>query len=300
METGNLPARDTLQAFDFTRAPFCLKPGADSFQVAEEIAACFEVVAGWPDKMTRCVTAALWAIGVDDALPLRRACLTLAGEMDAGVGDGRANPYHNSQHFCEALLSVLYLSALAELPPLIRVRMVAAALAHDFHHDGRNSIGAPFRLERLAAQAALPYFAAAGVAPDEQSQITVLILATETTAGVPFARQCHAHFTRGDAKPVTPTAEPALSLLAQGSALARQAVMLGEADLLASVGLTVYYGELTQANLSKEWGRPMTAVDKVFFLDRIFGDFHVGKFFSPNVARLKDAMHKKADAIKRN
>jgi hypothetical protein len=40
-------------------------------------------------------------------------------------------------------------------------------------------------------------------------------------------------------------------------------------------------------------------VDKIFFLERIFGDFHVGRFFSPNVTRMKEAMHKKADAIKR-
>ena len=33
--------------------------------------------------------------------------------------------------------------------------------------------------------------------------------------------------------------------------LARQAVLLGEADLLPSVGLTVYYGEMTQANLAR-------------------------------------------------
>jgi hypothetical protein len=61
----------------------------------------------------------------------------------------------------------------------------------------------------------------------------------------------------------------------------------------------VFYGELTQANLAREWGRTMTAVDKLFFLEKIFGDFVVGRFFSPNVARLKDAMRRKADEIVR-
>ena len=299
MEAGNLPAYDGIQAFDFTRAPFRLNADAEPFQVAEEMAACFEVVAGMPAKMTRCAQAAMFSIGLADDVPLVRAAATLAAEIDAGVGDGRANPYHNSQHFCEALLSVLYLSALASMPPLIRARMVSAALAHDFHHDGRNSIGAPFRLERLAAQASLPYFDAAGVAADEQTRIATLILATETTAGVPFARKCYDHFFKGADQPEPPPAEPHLAVLAQDASLAEQAVMLSESDLLASVGLTVFYGELTQANLSKEWGRPMTAVDKLFFLERIFGDFKVGRFFSPNVTRLKEAMRKKADAIKR-
>lgn len=299
METGNLPVYDGTPSFDFTRAPFRLLPDAEPSQVAEEIAACFEVVDGFPDKMTRCIHAAMFSIGLADDAPLARAAATLATEIDAGVGDGRANPYHNSQHFCEALLSVLYLSALASMPPLVRARMAAAALAHDFHHDGRNSIGAPFRLERLAAQAALPYFDDAGVTSEEQGCIATLILATETTVGVPFARKCYDHFFYGAAKPDVPAAEPRLAVLAQDANLAEQAVMLSEADLLASVGLTVFYGELTQSNLSKEWGRPMTAVDKLFFLDRIFGDFKVGRFFSPNVARLKDAMRKKAEAINR-
>ena len=184
-----MPAYDGNQAFDLTRAPFRLNADAEPFQVAEEMAACFEVVAGMPAKMTRCVNAAMFSIGLADDAPLARAGATLAAEIDAGVGDGRANPYHNSQHFCEALLSVLYLSALASMPLLVRARMVSAALAHDFHHDGRNSIGAPFRLERLAAQASLPYFDEAGVAADEQSCIATLILATETTVGVPFARK---------------------------------------------------------------------------------------------------------------
>ncbi len=287
------------QSFDLARAPFRVRADTDSFQVAEEMAACFEVVDGLCAKMTQAVGAAMSVIGVASDAPLARAAATLAAEIDAGVGDGRANPYHNSQHYCEVVLSVLYLSGLAALPPLTRARLVVAALAHDFHHDGRSSIGMPFRLERLAAQAALPYWERAGVSQDEQNNIAALVLATETTAGVPFASHCHAHFTHGTVQPAPPASEPVLALLARDAAMAEQAVMLAEADLLSSVGLTVYYGELTQAKLSKEWGRPMTAVDKLFFLERIFGDFTVGRFFSPNVARLKEAMRKKADAIKR-
>ena len=299
MEPGNLPAYEGNPAFDFAHAPFHLSAGAEPYQVAEEMAACFEVVSGLSGRMTRCVHAAMFSIGLADDAPLARAAATLATEIDAGVGDGRANPYHNSQHFCEAVLSALYLSALAAMPPLTRARMVAAALAHDFHHDGRNSIGAPFRLERLAAQASQPYFDDAGVDDDEKERIVTLVLATETTLGVPFSRKCYDHFFGGAAKPEVPAAEPRLAILAQDATMAEQAVMLSESDLLASVGLTVFYGELTQANLAKEWGRPMTAVDKLFFLECIFGDFKVGRFFSPNVERLKEAMRRKAEAIAR-
>ena len=292
-------AEEVSQVFDLARAPFRVNDADDSYQVAEEIAACFEVVAGLSAKMTQAVTIAMQVIGLENDVPLVRAAAALAAEIDAGVGDGRANPYHNSQHYCEVMLSALYLSGKLAMPSLVRARLVAAALAHDFHHDGRTSIGMPFRLERLAAQAALPYFDFAKVSADEQARIATLILATETTVGVPFARKCRDHFANGAELPQPQDVEPRLAILATDADMAEQAVLLSEADLLASVGLTVFYGELTQANLSKEWGRPMTAVDKMFFLDRIFGDFRVGRFFSPNVTRLKDAMRRKSDAIKR-
>jgi hypothetical protein len=46
--------------------------------------------------------------------------------------------------------------------------------------------------------------------------------------------------------------------------------------------------------LSKEWGRPLTAVDKLYFLESVFGDFTVSRFLSPNVQRLKESMRRKA------
>ena len=125
----------------------------------------------------------------------------------------------------------------------------------------------------------------------------MLVLGTESTVGVPFARKSLAHFTEGEPLPDVPKAEPRLAILREDARLARQAVLLAEADLLPSVGLTVCYGEFTQANLAREWGRAMTALDKLFFLEKIFGDFVVRRFFSPNVARLKDAMRRKVEAI---
>ncbi len=285
--------------FDLKRAPFQVNPGVSPAQAAEEIAACFEVVNGLSSKLTRAAHAAMETIGVEPDTAIARAAATLAAEIDAGVGDGRANPYHNAQHYCEVMLSALYMSAHAGMAPVERARMVAAALAHDFHHDGRTSIGMPFRLERLAAQAAMPYFEMAGVPADERARVIALILGTETTIGVPFARKLHAHFSQGEPRPDAPAGEPDLALLCNDAALTRQAVLLAEADLLPSVGLTAYYGELTQANLSREWNRPLTAVDKVFFLEKIFGDFVVGTFFSPNVQYLKDTMRRKAEAIAR-
>lgn len=200
--------------FDLSRAPFDRRADADCSQVAEEMAACFEVVTTLRNKVTEVVRTSLFAIELALEEPIARAMLTLAAEMDAGVGDGRANPYHNTQHYCEVMLSALYLSTLDGMSTVGRARLLMAALAHDFHHGGRSSIGQSFRLERLAAQATLPYLSGAGVK-------------------------------------------------------------------------------------RKEWGRPMTALDKLAFLEKVFGDFTVSTFFSPNVKKLKEAMHRQAEAIRR-
>ncbi|MEQ1775652.1 MAG: hypothetical protein ABL891_17885 [Burkholderiales bacterium] len=288
-----------MPAFDFSCAPFRVRESTTPEDVAEQIAACYEVVSAFPDKMACATEAAFRVTGLPTDAPLATAARALAQDIDAGVGDGRANPYHNSQHYCEVLLAALYLAQRALLTQTEQAQLLVAALAHDFHHDGRSSIGNAFRLELLAAQATTPYLNEAGVAQEEQARIVSLILSTETTVGVPYARRCHEYFFAGAPKPPVRDIVTGLAVLVEDARLARQAVLLGEADLLPSVGLTVYYGEMTQANLAKEWGRPLSAVDKIFFLEKIFGDFLVSRFFSPNVQFMKDAMRRKAEAIQR-
>jgi hypothetical protein len=218
---------DAEQAFDLSRAPFRSRMDATACEVAQEIAACFRTAAALDFKLTRSVRAAMEVTGLPAAAPLFRAAAGLACDIDSGIGNGAANPYHNSQHFCEVLLASLYLSIRASLKPAAQAQLLVAALAHDFHHDGRSSIGTPFRLERLAAQATIPYLQAAGVPGDEQRGIVAMILATETTAGVPFARRCYRHLVLGEAKPRLEGIEGPLAAIATDADLALQAVHAG-------------------------------------------------------------------------
>jgi len=119
-----------------------------------------------------------------------------------------------------------------------------------------------------------------------------MVLATEVSVGARFARRCYLHFCGRAAKPEMHSLDPVLRLLAGDAGLARQAVLLTEADVLASVGLTVEYGELQQEKLSREWNRSLQATDKLHFLEQVFEDFTISHFFSPNLRRLKQAMHK--------
>ena len=232
--------------------------------------------------------------GIDRGDALFRAGDALARDIDAGIGDGAGNPYHNSRHFCEVLLSALYLGLLAGLARVEHARLLVAALAHDFHHDGKSVRATPFRLERIAVGATIPYLRAADVPVGECERVSALILATEVSVAVPFARRCYGYFFERGARPPVPESESHFALLATDARLALCAVLLTEADVLPSVGLTVACGELSQLHLSREWGRELGPADKLFFLEHVFGDFAASRFFSPNVELLKQAMREKS------
>jgi len=113
--------------------------------------------------------------------------------------------------------------------------------------------------------------------------------------GTRFARDCYLHFTAGAPLPSRSDLPDALALLATDADLALEAVIVGEADVLSSAGLTVQYGELQQERLAQEWKQPLGAEHKLRFLNQVFQDFTVGRFFSPNLRALKDAARDRAE-----
>ena len=269
--------------------------GADARTVAQDIIACFQLVSGLPEKITRCFHAAARIAGLAENDPLCVAGERIARDMDAGVGSGGDNPYHNAQHFCEVVLSALYLSLLAGLAPRETTQLLVAALVHDFHHDGTTNANVPFRLERLAAEATAPYLEAAGVSPEERARIAAMVFATEVVTGTRFARECYLHLAGGGPRPPLRGVPGPLAALAGDARLALQAVALGEADVLSSAGLTVEYGDLQQENLARERKQPLGSVHKLRFLNQVFQEFTVGRFFEPNLRDLKTAAQELAD-----
>ena len=282
-------------ALDLSKPPFRVPQGKDAASVAEDFIACFKVVSALRNKVSACVQASLDTAGLDPRDPLCVACQRIARDLDAGVGAGGANPYHNAQHFCEVMLSALYLSLLAGVAAREKAELLAAALVHDFHHDGSTNANVPFRLERLSAQAASPYFEAAGVPTDAQARIRAMVFSTEVSVGARFARECHLHFAASGSRPSVSGIPAPLAILADDARLALQAVIIGEADVLSSAGLTVQYGELQQEKLAEEWRKPLGADHKVKFLNQVFQDFTVGHFFSPNLRALKNAAQERAE-----
>jgi hypothetical protein len=282
-------------ALDFAKPPFRVNDGQDASAVANDFISCFEAVARLPKKVGTCFRAALQVGALAPTDPLCAAGVRIADEMDAGVGAGGANPYHNAQHFCEVLLSALYLTLLAGVGDRARAEILVTALIHDFHHDGTKNMNATFRLEKLSAEAAAPYLEVAGVSPDVRARIAAMVFATEVTVGTRFARDCHLHFSAGAPAPSLSAIPAPLALLATDARLALEAVIVAEADVLSSAGLTVQYGELQQEKLAREWQQTLGADHKLRFLNQVFQDFTIGRFFSPNLRALKSAAQDRAN-----
>ena len=274
---------------DLTRPPFAIDASLGSLDVAAEIVTCFERLASRPALLPCGHALAMRALGLGPEDPLHRAGSAIAADIDRGIGAGVPAGYHNPRHFLEVMLCALYLARVAGLDRDRSARVTTAALVHDFHHDGSRSSDSPFRLEALAADKADDYARDAGVSLELREQLRALVLATEPRTGVPFARACLEHHVNGEPAPVFVEAPPSLARLLVEPDLALEAVLLAEADVLPSIGLTIAHGLRAQDSLADEWRMSLGAVDKLGFIDRIQGKLVVASFFEPNVEALRQA-----------
>lgn len=252
--------------------------------------ACFAQFGARTDRLEHAHSLAWRSIGLPETDVLLLAGRAIARDVDRGIGAGVAAGYHNSQHFLEVMLTALYLARLARLNPRRTARVVTAALMHDFHHDGSRGTLSPFRLELLAVQEALPYLRAAKFDDDECLRLQALVLATDPSTGVPFARACWAcHAASGPVAPLASTLPPPLGRLLVEPDLAQEAVLLAEADVLPSIGLTLEHAERLQSRLAIEWGTASSRDDKLQFIDRMVDKITVGSFFIPNIRAVRQA-----------
>jgi hypothetical protein len=271
------------------RPPFRVVENLDPAEAAQDIVASFRYFSQLPNMLEASFEPAMRTIGLDRRDPLYIAGMEAVRAMDRGAGIGAGNAYHNNMHFCEVILCALFIAQLAGLTRREQAQVLIAALLHDFHHDGDTNGAEAFRLELIACRKAQPYLAKAQVPPDEQARISALILSTEITMGVPLARACYAkHFLAGaEPDPVRMRAE--LAALAHDPRLALQAVVLSEADILPSVGLTIEHADLNEARLEAEIKRTLGPENKIEFIDHAIGEFLAAKFFMPNLAAIRKA-----------
>lgn len=275
---------------NLSRPPFRIMPEQLAKDAAADIVDAFKLIESQPGKVSRIFTTLIDRLGIGASSPLRIAGLHLATTIDeaSSVED---KPYHNSQHTCEVMLSAYFLSTLAGIEPQESAEIVLAALAHDFKHDGKFNGDILFRLERYAVNETLPYLAAARMSESDQRKISALILATEIIIGGAIVQASyHAHSGVGEF-PDIPVVVPELEQLCEDPQTSTQALILCEADLLPSIGLTVDYAFKLQDRLVEEWGAQLgpedKLKDKLSFIDNQCHAFIVGDFFTPNVEMLR-------------
>ena len=271
------------------RPPFKIIPGQSAQDVAIDIVAAFKSIENQPNRVSRSFTAITDRLAIDRGHPLIKAGFSLAQTVDTGAYTYN-NPYHNSQHDCEVMLCSYFLSLLSDLNDQMTAKIILAALIHDFHHDGKSNGEIPFRLELKAIHEATPYLTRAKVSQAQQRCLAALVMATEHLNGINIVHACYLHHTQGHSLPEIPAVAIELKELCTDPVKSKLALILCEADILPSIGLTFEHALRLQDNLSLEWDARLGLEDKLHFIDHNCHAFVVGSMFNSNVEKLRLAI----------
>ncbi|CAN5400976.1 hypothetical protein BH09PSE5_BH09PSE5_02020 [soil metagenome] len=271
------------------QAPFKVVAGQLPESVGADMVAAFAEISALPDR-TRAVFGTLMdMLGVKPSHPVHAAGARLATDIDCGGGGGHPHPYHNTRHFCEVMLSSHYIAQLQKLHVEACAEVVLAALMHDYGHDVRPD-GVPFRLERQSVTMAFEAFGDEPFSPGQRQRIAALVLSTAVARGHPVAIACNVGHETHNGWPAIPSEAPELAVLVSDPLAARQALVLCEADVLPSVGLTFGHALKMQAELSAEWDTQLDARDKLRFIDDWFKRSTMSVYFKPNVEALRHGL----------
>ncbi|MFA5122188.1 hypothetical protein [Zavarzinia sp.] len=283
---------------DLAAEPFAMVRGRTARRAAQAIIAAYEQIeATAGPKLGPIVDWLLAGYGFAADHPYRRAAAQIAAAIEARDTPHPLNPYHNAHHTLEVVLNAHYLAARNDAVAT-HIRLTArehgllcvAALIHDFEHDGTMNGAQRFRLERLANDRATPHFDAAGVTPEDQAAIRVIVLATDPAGPNLYMKSLHSEAFYGGPPPDATTAFPELLPLAEDHRLLRLAGLLNDADLLSSAGLSSDYAAKQSAKLGAEAGRRLGSADFLRFLGHIVGGSfttRAGRFFNLNMFLIK-------------
>lgn len=258
-------------------------------RIADDLVALFAYVNRLPDKVQWVVRQIADDLGAPLDPALDRACAMVASTIDEDAHRFDRHPYHNRQHFCEVALTAYILCLLGRHPSRTTQFVLLAALVHDFVHAGASS--EPFVLERASVDGVRRLLEKAGLGPTDLRRLTVLVLATDPSLGGEFvAAACSSHAQGQPLSTPPPMGASELGDLVVDAGLAELARMLCEADILPSIGLNLAHAMRLQDRLSREWDRPLTARDKLDFVDTVLARGLIGGYFLPNVQAMRAAL----------
>lgn len=220
--------------------------------------------------------------GIAPDVPLARTCIGAARAVAAWGG----LPYHSATHHAEVATNAAVLVEVADrlgqpVGQHATAMLLAACLAHDLHYEpsvARERFGA----EHASAEALDAIATQAGCDEADRQGMRALIIATEPglrrRPGGPLGT------------PLEPEAARLLGKPAVDPALAGLAMILSDADLLSSVGLTPAWYRVQHARLEREAGRPHEPKERDrFFRDIVGADFlsEPGRLFSANLTAIR-------------
>lgn len=236
--------------------------------------------------------------------PLLQAGARLAQQLDAGIGAGQGNPYHNLTHFKEVLIcaGALLQASVAQghsFSYIEQTQLLFSAMVHDFAHDGGRNGNQPQRLEKQSVAAIKPVLDACGVAAIDQQAIALMIGSTDVSKSPDYLNGLLA----GKAVSPPPGYEN-LAPLGQPAraATAELAAMLRDADILFAAGVTGVTAALSKERLSQELNQREDASHHNDFLKFIVSQpqpdgtrqvgfaSQAGKFFNPNIPIVAQAL----------
>jgi hypothetical protein len=225
--------------------------------------------------------------------PIGKTCLHAAAAVTAWGG----HAYHSALHHAEVSTNAMVIAELGSrigpsIPAEQRALLLASSLTHDINYDPRAGGRPRFAAEAESAHALDTIAERCGLGAAERSVLRCLVLATE-----PGFRQHLGALVRGDDQRALPDG---LHALKADAALADLAAVLSDADLLSSAGLTPDWHQVQVERLRRETGGRITPEDDLRFFDRVVGtDFLSpgGRVFSPNLTRLRRAVHRAGDLV---
>lgn len=218
--------------------------------------------------------------------------LILAALTAAVLGEVKNDlAYHNNMHYRKVLLQTLrmiaahndiYNGTSRAFAPAQCALLIIAACIHDLGHDGLGNtvkgVFEPGRLERRSIDLATPYLKAAGLTdPDMLGMLRVMILSTEVTPlGDPTNAMSQMkaayryHYLGDRSKTHTLNLDPDVSRLQHDPQLAMMSLVLHEADIATSAGLTYavtkFETTIYMREIKKEDACPQHVID---FLNQI-------------------------------
>ena len=200
----------------------------------------------------------------------RLAKIALAASI---LGDiPNAENFHNNAHYRDITSTIFRLITCADQLKETKIQldlddkilMLIAACIHDYAHDGQGNmhggIHLPMRLERKALDYSLPILKLFGLRDDEQARLETMILCTDVSCGPQglspsriLSKVYNFHYNHWP-NPKIKSLEyaPLYQALMADEKTCLMAMMLEEADIFTSVGLSYDYAKLTTILVAKE------------------------------------------------